>query len=168
MVVLKGLKGPKNHSHYIYTTSCLNTPSMLQYGNNRKIYMTASGSSPSFIEYPGLGTQSRYFMDMVLRFGGKKYRQANGMDAYRVKCPACGCPGAIMGLGRKGTTYMLLCPNTGKCSLPSHTNGSAGGLNLHQLINHYGGDKLLKEWLREGRKSNCYEDWLPIKNRRPK
>lgn len=141
---------------------------MLQYGNNCNSNMSTCDSSSSFVGYPDLGAQSRYFMDMVLRFGGKKYRQANGMDAYRVKCPACGCPGAIMGLGRNGTTYMLLCPNIAKCTLPSHTNGSAGGLNLHQLINHYGGDKLLKEWLREGRKSNYCEDWLPIKNRRPK
>ena len=129
--------------------------------------MTSFGSSPSFVEYPDLGTQSSFFMDMMLRLGGRKYRQANGKDAYRVKCPACGCTGAVAGLGRQSSTYMLLCPNTGKCSLPSVTNGS-GGLNLHQLINHYGGDKLLREWLREGRKSNYYDNWLPVKNRRPK
>lgn len=141
---------------------------MLQLGNNCKSIMSFSGSNPSFIDYPGLGTQSRFFMEMVLRLGGRKYQQANGKDAYRVKCPACGCSGAVMGLGKQGTTFMLLCPNNGKCSLPSLTKGSGGGLNLHQLINHYGGDKLLKEWAREGRKSNYYEDWLPIKNRRPK
>lgn len=131
--------------------------------------MTDFMPNPSFTEYPDLGTQFQFFMDMVLRLGGKKYRQANGSEAYRVKCPACGCAGAIMGLGSKRTTYMLLCPNVGKCSLPGYGNGS-GGLNLHQLINHYGGDKLLKEWLRRGRMHNSYGDytWLPIKNRRPK
>lgn len=123
--------------------------------------MSSSGSSPSFNEYPDLEIQSYFFERMASKLGGKKYRQENGMDAYRVKCPACSCSGAIMCLGRKGTTYMLLCPNIGGCSLPSRNNG---GLNLHQLINYYGSE-LLKEWLREGRRSNYYGNWLPIKNR---
>jgi len=129
--------------------------------------MTTDNQYPSFCDYPNLGVQHRFFMDMVFRLGGKKYRQANGKDAYRVKCPSCGCSGAVMGVGSKGTTYMLLCPNTDNCTLPSRTS-TCRGLNLHQLINHYGGDKLLKEWLREGRSSNYYEKWYPIKNRSPK
>lgn len=128
--------------------------------------MIPSNLNPSFIEYPDLGVQHKFFMDMVLRLGARKYKQANGRDAYRVKCPACGCSGAVMGLGRAGTTYMLLCPNTENCLLPSGSNARSAGLNLHQLINHYGGDELLKKWLQAGRKKNYYEDWLPIKNRR--
>lgn len=128
--------------------------------------MTSTNLNPSFVSYPDLAVQHQFFMDMVLRLGAKKYRQANGKDAYRVNCPACGCGGAVMGLGKQGTTYMLLCPNREKCTLPSRTNGRAGGLNLHQLINHYGGDKLLKNWLARGRNKNYYEEWLPIKHKR--
>jgi len=128
--------------------------------------MSSGNQNLSFVDFPSLGIQSSFFLEMVFRFGGKKYHKANGKDAYRVTCPACGCDGAVMGLGKQGTTYMLLCPNKGNCCLPGYTKAGQGGLNLHQIINHYGGDKLLREWLKAGRTKNYYEDWLPIKSRR--
>ena len=103
--------------------------------------------------------EQSFYERMVDKLDGIRMKEKfNHKDCFEVTCPICSKRTAKMGYSSRGNTFMFVCRPSDGCSK---------GMNLHQLIQNYGSNDLIKEW-NESREItwNQKNGWNPIKNKR--
>ena len=102
--------------------------------------------------------EQKDFVEEILRkYNGKLLPNNlfNGHPKWSLDCPNCHRPSGMIGYTKDLTSFLFACP---ACQTR---------MNLHNLIQEYGGDDMIKRWKNERYKNtHPIEQWLPIKNRK--